>query len=170
MVQIGGSPAAIDSPIEHLSACHRRIEQRLDTLIRAADHLQSDPAAARGAIANSIAFLDSSGVLHTRDEEESVFPRLRPKLPADRVAYLDSLERDHGAVEVVYSRLKELVSRAEIQIQDYRACAEELARMYRDHIRSEDQILTAIARQWLTEAELSEITREMRERRGPRGG
>ena len=42
--------------------------------------------------------------------------------------------------------------------------------MYRDHIRSEDEMLTAIARRWLTEAELSGITREMRERRGPRGG
>ena len=170
MVQIGASSATIESPLEHLSACHRRIEQRLDTLIRAADHLHSDPSAALAAIANCIAFLDSSGVLHTRDEEESVFPRLRPKLAADRIAYLDSLELDHQAVQAVHSRLKELVGRVEgdvsgSQIAEYRACAQELARMYRRQIRSEDDILTAMAQQLLNPEELAEITREMRERR-----
>jgi ribulose 1,5-bisphosphate synthetase/thiazole synthase len=36
MIQIGASAATIDTPIEHLIACHRRIEQRLETLINAA--------------------------------------------------------------------------------------------------------------------------------------
>jgi hypothetical protein len=30
MIQIGASAATIDSPIEHLVACHRRIEQRAE--------------------------------------------------------------------------------------------------------------------------------------------
>lgn len=41
MIQIGASAATVDSPIEHLMACHRRIEQRLDTLVNAACHLEN---------------------------------------------------------------------------------------------------------------------------------
>jgi len=35
MIQIGAPSATLDAPVEHLMACHRRIEQRLETLIAA---------------------------------------------------------------------------------------------------------------------------------------
>jgi hypothetical protein len=60
MIQIGASAATIDSPIEHLVACHRRIEQRLDTLINAAGHVDDDRAGALAGIAKSLHFLDTS--------------------------------------------------------------------------------------------------------------
>lgn len=153
-------------------ACHRRIEQRLETLIRAGDHLQRDRAAALEAIRKSVEFLDSSGARHTEDEERSVFPRLRRKLGAEQLAYLDSLEQQHTVAEELFSRLKELVRQAGQQdpvlatlADRYGACARELESLYRRHICSEDQILTALARQSLSNAELAEISREMRERR-----
>jgi iron-sulfur cluster repair protein YtfE (RIC family) len=110
MIQIGASAATIDSPIEHLVACHRRIEQRLDTLVSAASHLQDQRSAALAAIASSFSFLDTSGVLHTKDEEASLFPRLRKKLSASEIEFVDSLEAQHVQAEGIYSRLKQLAS------------------------------------------------------------
>ena len=108
MIQIGAPSATIDSPIEHLMACHRRIEQRLDTLIKAAGHIGKDRLAALAAIASNLHFLDTSGALHTEDEEASLFPRLRPKLSATEIAFVDSLEAQHAEAESIFSELKRL--------------------------------------------------------------
>jgi iron-sulfur cluster repair protein YtfE (RIC family) len=110
MIQIGASPARIDSPIEHLVACHWRIEQRLDTLVKAAGHLQDQRYGALAAITSSFSFLDTSGVLHTEDEEASLFPRLRRKLSASEIEFVDSLEAQHVQAEKIYSCLKQLAS------------------------------------------------------------
>src|SRR5947208_5826795 len=95
MVQIGESAATLDQPIEHLVACHRRIEQRLATLERAAGELDGRENAARDAIAAAIRFMDTNGAWHTEDEEMSLFPRLRPYLTPDELAFVDSLEAQH---------------------------------------------------------------------------
>ena len=176
MIQIGASSATIDTPVEHLMACHRRIEQRLDTLARAAEHLESNRAAALEGIARSLEFLNSSGALHTEDEENSFFPRLRAKLSPDQIGFLDSLEQQHGEAESILARLKLLVDRAVGEnpvppalVEEYRDCAEQLRSLYRAHIQSEDEILTAMARQSLSEPELTQISGEMRQRRKTAG-
>lgn len=166
MIQIGASAATIETPIEHLMACHRRIEQRLDTLINAAGHLDDDRAAALNAIRKSLEFLDTSGALHTEDEEASLFPRLRPKLSASEISFIDSLEAQHVEAGSIYAELKRLVhDLAGDSVGRYRECAERLRSLYRDHIRAEDEILTAMAKRSLDDAEIHEISQEMRARR-----
>jgi len=176
VIQIGAPSATIDAPVEHLIACHRRIEQRLDTLVKAAGHLESERERALEAIAKSIRFLDSSGAMHTEDEERSLFPRLRPKLSAEELAFIESLEQHHRLAEVIYSRLKQLITEASAQsrvpaelVGQYRDCADRLRSLYGEHIRSEDEILTRLARRSLTEPELAEISAEMRYRRSTGG-
>lgn len=171
MIQIGELAATIDTPIEHLVACHRRIEQRLDTLVNAADHIEANRPAALAAIAASLHFLDTSGTLHTEDEERSLFPRLRPRLASAEIAFLDSLEAQHDEAESIYAELKQLRpddDSSASRVAKYRACAEQLRALYREHIRSEDQILTEMARRSLDESEITAITKEMRERRAAR--
>ena len=168
MIQIGAPSATLDAPLEHLMACHRRIEQRLETLIAAGSHLEDDRARALEAIGGSIRFLDSNGAMHTADEESSLFPRLRPKLSPDEVAYVDSLEQDHQRAEAIYAELKELVAQPELdkaRVERYRDCAARLRSLYLEHIRSEDEILTRLARRSLNDEELAAISAEMRERR-----
>ena len=72
IVNIGGPAPAntLDSPVEHLLACHRRIEQKLETLARAVEANHDE------ALARVFHFFDTNGLLHTQDEEESIFPRL----------------------------------------------------------------------------------------------
>ena len=170
MIQIGAPAATIDSPIEHLMACHRRIEQRLDTLVNAADHLVDQRAAALEAIRRSFQFLDTSGAFHTADEEDSLFPRLRPKLSLDELAFVDSLETEHGEADSIYREVKKRASEAMDQpstdsIRQYAECAGRLRALYRKHIQSEDQILTALARRSLDAADIEQISAEMRARR-----
>jgi hypothetical protein len=70
MITIGVPATTIDTPLEHLSACHRRIEDRLATLGRAADHLGKSPDEALEAIRKSLKFLESNGA-PTMDQEAS---------------------------------------------------------------------------------------------------
>jgi hemerythrin-like domain-containing protein len=172
MIQIGATAATIDTPIEHLTACHRRIEQRLDTLVEAAGHFAVDPVAANHAIGNSLRFLDTSGVLHTEDEEASLFPRLRQKLSPAEIAFIDSLEAQHAEAGSIYSELKRLALTLAASgnpssglLGRYRECAKRFRALYRRHIQSEDEILTAMARRSLDLSEIAEISREMRVRR-----
>jgi hemerythrin-like domain-containing protein len=172
MIRIGEPATTIDSPLEHLTACHRRIEDRLATLERAADHLRDAPEAALEAIRKSILFLDSSGALHTMDEEVSLFPRLRTRLTPEEVAHLDRLEQQHREVESVFAELEDVVAEIAASPQQaipletrYREIVTRLSGLYRPHIQFEDEVLMRLARRLLDQGELENISREMRARR-----
>jgi len=172
-IQLDKSPPVTDDPIDHLRACHRRIEDRLSVLERAADYLASNRDEAVQAIENSLRFLDTSGALHTIDEEQSLFPRLRSSVTADEAAYLDELESQHRCVEAIYDSLREIVDSLRLsggvpQICGYREVIGRLASAYREHILSEDGVLLELGRRRLTSSQLQQIGSEMRTRRGVR--
>jgi len=169
MIQIGASPATIDTPVEHLIACHRRIEQRLNTLISAPAHIGTNRIAALDAIRKSLHFLDTSGTLHTEDEELSLFPRLRQKLSASELEFVDSLEAQHAEAEALFAELKKLALEPDLDVTRFLDYAARLRSLYSEHIRAEDEILTAMARRSLDESEIAEISREMRARRARQG-
>lgn len=172
MIRIGEPAATLDTPLEHLTACHRRIEDRLATLGRAADHLRDAPATALEAIRKSIEFFDSSGALHTMDEELSLFPRLRPRLTGQEVAHLNRLEKQHDEVESVFAELKPVVADIAASPQQtvslgarYRELVIQLNGLYRPNIKFEDEILMRVAGRILGPAELENIFQEMKTRR-----
>jgi hemerythrin-like domain-containing protein len=174
MIQIGASakPSGSEDPLQHLMACHRRIEQRLDTLERSADVLDTRPAAALDAIANSLTFFDTAGHLHTVDEEEIIFPLIRPRLTAEETKFLATLESEHLAAEAVYDQLKRTYStmRNEVApdlIDRFRRLTAELATLYRAHIANEDSNLMAILERVIRDDERSPLREEMRRRRQP---
>ncbi|HVP49545.1 MAG TPA: hemerythrin domain-containing protein, partial [Bryobacteraceae bacterium] len=98
--------STLDRPLEHLTACHRRIEQRLDTLERAAAHLTDKRSEALEAVEACFRFFESSGILHTADEEESVFPRLQPRLNDAEQKFIVQLEDQHREADRLYAELK----------------------------------------------------------------
>ena len=154
-----------------MTACHRRIEDRLATLGRAADHWRDAPEAALEAIRKSFLFLDSNGALHTMDEELSLFPRLRPRLAGEEVAHLDRLEQQHQEVESVFAELKDVVAEIAASPQQapieprYREIVTLLSELYRPHSQFEDEVLMPLARRFLNQEELEIISQEMRARR-----
>jgi hemerythrin-like domain-containing protein len=177
LIQQNGPTAGstLDQPLDHLSACHRRIEQRLQTLERAGEHLEQRTEAALEAVAACFRFFDSNGVLHTADEEESVFPRLRPSLTNADLEFIKRLEDQHREADRIYVELKEIT--AELQagspqpprvelVARYRAAAGRLGELYRSHMAAEDQTLVALGKRVLSAPELLQISAEMKRRRG----
>lgn len=173
MISIHNTPAAsaITSPVDHLQACHRRIEERLATLERVAPALLTRSAEALEALQAVFWFFDSSGVTHTADEEESFFPRLAGKISPDEAAFLAALEVEHTRAEALYDELKSAVANfatpptADDQ-RRYTELAAALCDIYRTHIRHEDERFHDLAARLLQPADLEAISKEMRQRRG----
>jgi len=171
--QPGGS--TLDQPLEHLSACHRRIEQRLATLERAADYLEHRREEALEAISACFRFFDSNGVLHTADEEQSVFPRLRTRLNEADLEFIQSLEGQHREANLIYAEVKRIACEIEASSEQpasadvvarYRTATGRFCELYRAHMAAEDQTLIAFGRRVLTGPELRQISAEMKQRRG----
>ena len=95
-------------------------------------------------------------MLHTVDEEESLFPRLRGCLTrGGNRLFSTALESQHREVDVVYASLKAnrkpaSAARTPEQIDSYRELVAKLTAGYRAHIASEDSILMDMARRTLT--------------------
>lgn len=161
--------ATLDEPLKHLMACHRRIEERLGMMERGAEALETAREAALGAFRSAFAFLDTSGALHTADEEESLFPRLRPLMEMGERTYLAGLEHDHTEAHRMYADLKGLMG-APLETREWvervRGLVERLVAHYRRHIASEDEVLQGYGRELLDAGALAEIAAEMRARRG----
>lgn len=161
----------LDRPLDHLVACHRRIEDKLCVLERALAHMEDRREDALYACHSTFAFLDSAGVLHTEDEEESVFPRIRFHATANELAYLDALESQHREVEACLTKLKSLTKQLERDPappdarEAFAQTVVKLANLYRAHMASENEVLTEIGRARLDEVALAEIAFEMRLRR-----
>lgn len=164
--------STLDRPLDHLMACHRRIEERLETLARAGGHLQDRRDEALEAIANSLAFFDVNVARHNADEEDSFFPRLRERLPAGELELLGRLEKDHVTAEGFLRTLRNILERPAARQIDDAAQAEfldtvaKLTELFQAHIAAEDDQLIALASRALPEDALREISSEMKARRG----
>ena len=164
-----GSRDAAEHPLDHLMACHRRIEDRLATLERAGVAFFENREDALAAIRRSLEFFSTNGVRHTADEEESLFPRMLPMLSIEEAELIAGLERQHEEAERLHDALDRAVEglRAEApDVEGYRRVVASLAELYRQHIDVEDSIVMAIARRVLREDQLEAIRAEMRLRRG----
>lgn len=154
--------ATLDQPVEHLRACHRRIEQRLEALERAAAGIGTQPDEARAVIAKSLRFLETNGTWHTEDEEQSLFPRLLAKIePGDR-EFLRQLAEQHEKVEALVARLRE----TRLDDPEFSGAAADVAHAYREHIAFEEARLLDVAGAALSPAEIAEVAAEMKARRG----
>lgn len=170
MIQIGKSTTvkAAEDPIQHLVSCHRRIEARLDTLVRAGEAWQEKTTEANEAIQNALTFMATTARLHTEDEEVSFFPRLVQRVEGDEAQLVDRLMSDHTASDEALETLKDLASqlRSGAPVSDaFTALARQIREIYREHITCEDQKLTSILRRTLTPSDLNEIREEMQIRR-----
>jgi iron-sulfur cluster repair protein YtfE (RIC family) len=154
-----------------LAACHRRIEEKLAVLERAASHLGDRFDEAMSACRSVFTFFDGNGTFHIEDEEESIFPRIRLRATSEELAYLDSLELQHREAEGSVVRLRNLIRQLErdpapvATHETFRQTALKLVELYRAHIASEDEVLTRIGHARLDEVALAEIAFEMRLRR-----
>lgn len=166
----GGAPATdqkatLDHPMEHLVACHNRIEERLKILERVAASLESKPEEARQALAGCFRYFESSGILHTQDEEQSLFPRLAGRLSEEDAACVRELESQHREADELYEQLKRFPEPGS-DPAPWRGVVTRFCEHYRAHIATENNRVFEAARRALSDSELGAIAAEMKRRRG----
>ena len=175
-VQIGGKTHSFSEPTGLLSDCHRRIEMFLGSLVRVAPLLEKPlDADARSAMETSLRYFREAAPKHTADEEESLFPRLRsmrsPEVEA-ALGTLDPLERDHRRADSLHARVDRLGrkcleggSLSSADAGEFGKAVMELADIYKEHIRIEDELVFPVAGKVLSSEQKAAIAGEMAARR-----
>jgi len=157
-----------DEPLAMLRACHERIQRQCATLAKLAAYLRRDGLTddARRAAADTHRYFSSAGRQHHADEEQDLFPRLRAE-PA-LSGLLDTLTREHAAMESLWQRLEPLLA-APDTIHDLGAfsqLADEFNALYRQHIARENSELLPQAEQLLSAEQQRDLGARMAARRG----
>ena len=164
---------SFDEPLEMLEACHGRIEAQLATLERLLPHLarHGADAAAQEAARAVLRYFDTAGVLHQQDEDDDLFPLLRELAGSSSrteiAAVIEELEREHAAMEALWSRLREQLA----PVAEGRGTAlggdevERFAWLHRRHMEREGAAVLPFARQALAPEQRAALGRRMAARR-----
>lgn len=175
-VQIGASVHTFSDPVGFLSDCHRRIEMFLASL-EAVGNVIDQPVTSEAsqALEKALRYFRESAPKHNADEEESLFPRMRRVHSAEiqpAVEKLDALEKEHRWAEPLHEAIERIGRRflAEERLQareveEFRRAVSALTRMYREHIRVEEEVVFPAAAEALADKDQAAIGNEMAARR-----
>jgi hemerythrin-like domain-containing protein len=169
------SPAAgFEVPLEMLAACHGRVQQQCETLLRLLAHLQDhgpDRPAQEAACA-VMRYFDTAARHHHEDEEQDLFPALLEAVAGSDPVCLRELTTalcdDHRALERRWAALREpllnvVEGRASMLAE---ADVPGFVQLYERHIAREEAELLPMAARLLSDAELDRLGLAMRARRG----
>jgi hemerythrin-like domain-containing protein len=166
------------NPLGMLSDCHRRIEGFLNLLVVVTDQMAGAKLGAeeRQALETALRYFREAAPKHTRDEEESLFPRLRAlQNPVAQAAFstLDNLHEDHEIADLAHQEVEALCQQwladDELAKEDcarLRDLLERLKRIYESHIAVEDTQVFPLAEKLLEASAIQAIAAEMAARRG----
>ena len=179
-VVIGAKPEShFHDPIGLLTDCHRRIERFLGVLVvlssKSGGALSDEQ---RAALDTALRYFREAAPKHTRDEEDSLFPRLRSmENPAVKAALgrVGRLEEDHARMDHCHAEVDRLgqtwLAAGTLAPADAARFYELLVGMektYREHIAIEEGEVFPAAAAALAESERADIGGEMAARRGLR--
>ncbi|HZL99755.1 MAG TPA: hemerythrin domain-containing protein [Planctomycetota bacterium] len=151
-----------------LHDCHEHILERLtrlETLGRELRGAQVIEERHLAVLADVLTFLDTAVPLHSADEEQTLFPRLREALgPSGGHTPMDCMEQEHVQHQALLAGLKRAVVKRDPAATGQAALA--IVSVYREHIDKEESVLFPWARELLTDPVLVEtMTQQMRQRR-----
>lgn len=165
------------NPLGLLSDCHRRIEQFLGVLSMIVSQaggaeLNEDQ---RSSLEAALRYFREAAPKHTRDEEESLFPRMlasSDERARSAMSLLDELHADHERADAAHAEVEALGSR---WLSEGALSSESTARLsellgqlqqtYQQHIAVEDGEVFPLAGQVLSSADLAAVGQEMAARR-----
>lgn len=175
-IQIGDKARSFSNPTGLLSDCHRRIEMFLRVLDRIAVIIDRPLTKEdRSSLETALRYFREAAPMHTADEEESLFPRLRQMLHADvesAIERLTPLEEDHRQAATMHAQVEELgqqclragkLSSAEAKV--FARTVAGLMSIYTEHISLEDNLVFPLAAKLLSDADKAAIAGEMATRR-----
>ena len=153
-------------PLRMLEKSHRRLSENLALLRDAVANLPG--AAAVEAVREVAEFISRTVTRHERDEEQSLFPRLRAD--GDLAPLLAELEAEHRAHELLHQELFDLAEDDRPDAQSLQDLSRRLDAAYERHVELEESRVFPAARAALSEADLAAMAEEMQARRGRGGG
>jgi len=172
-------PIPFDDPLEMLLACHRRIEKHLETLKRLRTHIEARGVDAEASTAahNLLGYFLKAAMNHHEDEEKDLFPMLERRIddPGERARFLAfraELERDHGEIEAMWTRLrKPLEGIADGLTRTLPALdVHAFVAAYARHILAEESALTEFCNRWLGDDDRRALGHAMSARRSENRG
>lgn len=165
-------------PLGLLTDCHRRIERFLNVLLtisRGAKGNKLD-SEQRQAFDLALRYFRDRAPLHTDDEEQSLFPRMREKRNSANekdLTLLDQLHAEHSSASRCHDQMNELGRKwlDDGQLSYHEASTllnllEDLIEIYAEHISIEEQKVFPLAATLLDITDLDAIAVEMANRRG----
>lgn len=202
-IVIGAKPeSSFADPLGLLSDCHRRIEKFLQTLILVVSQAQEEieiadrerkeenegggvhlPAESSElnvsqwqALEVSLRYFREAAPRHTRDEEDSLFPKIRASDNSNAkaaLAAIDALEADHDAADIGHAEVERLGGKwlatgilTRQELERMREVLLSLQSLYEHHLEVEDTQVFPLARQILDAETVQTVGREMADRRG----
>jgi len=178
-IVIGAEPdSSFANPLGLLSDCHRRIEKFLQNLIVLVSHDQAETLDLdhRHSLEVALRYFREAAPRHTRDEEESLFPKMRAcggETAAAAFVAIDALEADHDKAGAAHDEIDRLGCKwlADGQLTsgeatDLHELLQSLQSLYAKHIEIEDTQIFPLAGQLLDATTIKAIGLEMAERRG----
>ena len=175
-VQIGAKAHSFSEPTRLLSDCHRRIEMFLGSLQQVSQLIDNRLADdARAALNSALRYFREAAPKHTADEEQSLFPRLRQLQHPDveaAIGALEPLEQEHRRADSLHAEVDKLGKRClaqgsltKLEADRFRQAVTELASIYKEHIRIEDEMVFPVAGRALSNTDKAAIAMEMASRR-----
>jgi len=157
--------------VDLLIDCHDRVRSFIVLLRRFGEASELPPAQVADAAERLRRYFRIALPLHSRDEEESVLPRLKG-LDAQLDEQLEAMCNEHDAHEPVIEALLKACDRlvaeparhAEMR-DELRALAVELERLFAEHIQREEWVIFPAVQARLDLATRNEMVRELRARR-----
>jgi hemerythrin-like domain-containing protein len=169
------TPAGFDEPLAALSACHRRIEKQMATLLRLQKHVGKSgfDEDARIATAAILRYFQDAAPHHHADEEVDLFPKVlrAAEASADRARAFDLVSHllvDHRDMEAAWAGVRkalEGLQSGKKSTLDSQLC-KDFSRNYSSHIAREDNELFPLAARLLSKPELQSLGTAMALRRG----
>ncbi|HUE80641.1 MAG TPA: hemerythrin domain-containing protein [Pyrinomonadaceae bacterium] len=165
-------------PLGLLRDCHRRIELFLAGLIAISEEAQGQSLdeGRRLQFEAALRYFREASPKHTRDEEDSLFPRLRAHKGGQADAalpLLETLHLEHGEMEIRHQKLEQLGSAwlaagslSPDEARLFIGLLKDLRSRYENHIEVEEAQLFPLAENILDNAEFEAIAKEMADRRG----
>lgn len=174
-VQIGTKPdSGYEDPLGMLHDCHRRIERFLDLLysIGTMENVRPLSMEEAQAVERALVYFRTAGPKHNADEENSVFPRLRPHLSSTEIEHIERLEKDHDkaahlhdSVDLIFTSW--MTSR-ELRTKDHQLLQsnlKQLVAIYQEHIKMEEGTVFPLAAKHLNPESIKAIGKEFEQRR-----
>jgi iron-sulfur cluster repair protein YtfE (RIC family) len=126
-----------------LHDCHEHILERLGKLETLGRELKSAPVIEErhlAVLADVLTFLDTAVPMHSADEEQTLFPRLREAIgPSAGHTPMDCMEQEHVQHQALLAALKRAVVKRDPAATAQAALS--IVSEYREHIGKEEDVL-----------------------------